>query len=241
MSSAHCVPSASPSPAWAVLGGLHLLTLTRLGIGRFHLAEFDRYDLANFNRQVGATLSTLGLPKLEVMTGRARDVNPELELNVFAKGVDAANVDAFLDGVDVFVDGLDFFAFDTRELVFAGGSRGAFLRSPSAAGRRRGAFSTSSQVESASPITSGSPSAPAPSDRSGSCSVSPQRCCTGAISRTCHSSDLKTSRDAAMVAAMACHICAGIAATRVRQAAIATRISRGGAARGPFRRVIGTS
>ena len=32
------------------VGGLHLLTLARLGIGRFRLAEFDRFDLANFNR-----------------------------------------------------------------------------------------------------------------------------------------------------------------------------------------------
>lgn len=100
------------------VGGLHLLTLARLGIGRFHLAEFDRYDIANFNRQIGATVRTIGLPKLEVMAKMARDVNPELDLRIFGDGVSAANIDAFLDGVDVFVDGLDFFAFDTRELVF---------------------------------------------------------------------------------------------------------------------------
>ncbi len=100
------------------VGGLHLLTLTRLGIGRFHLAEFDRFDLANFNRQVGASMHTLGSPKLDVMTALARDIDPELEIVPFAAGVNAGNVDRFLDGVDVFVDGLDFFAFDTRELVF---------------------------------------------------------------------------------------------------------------------------
>ncbi len=100
------------------VGGLHLLTLARLGIGRFRLAEFDRYDLANFNRQVGAAMRTLGLPKLDVMLRMARDINPELEVETFGDGVEASNVEAFLDGVDVFVDGLDFFAFDTRELVF---------------------------------------------------------------------------------------------------------------------------
>jgi molybdopterin/thiamine biosynthesis adenylyltransferase len=100
------------------VGGLHLLTLARLGIGRFHLAEFDRYDIANFNRQVGATMSTLGLPKLDVMMRMARDINPELEIGAFGGGVDQSSVDAFLDGVDIFVDGLDFFAFDVREIVF---------------------------------------------------------------------------------------------------------------------------
>jgi len=101
------------------VGGLHLLTLVRLGIGRFHLAEFDRYGLENFNRQVGASVSTLGKPKLEVMIRMARDVNPELEVRDFGNGVDATTIGAFLDGVDLFVDGLDFFAFDTREIVFA--------------------------------------------------------------------------------------------------------------------------
>lgn len=100
------------------VGGLHLLTLVRLGVGRFHLAEFDRFDLANFNRQVGASMSTLDLPKLDVMIGLARDINPDVDIVPFAAGVDDANVDAFLNGVDAFVDGLDFFAFSARQLVF---------------------------------------------------------------------------------------------------------------------------
>ena len=37
------------------VGGVHLLTLARLGIGRFAIADLDRFDLVNFNRQVGAT------------------------------------------------------------------------------------------------------------------------------------------------------------------------------------------
>lgn len=101
------------------VGGVHLLTLCRLGIGKFHLAEFDTFDLANFNRQAGATVSTLGLGKMEVMIRQARDINPELEIKEFAGGVTTDNLDAFLDGVDIYVDGLDFFAFQTRQQVFA--------------------------------------------------------------------------------------------------------------------------
>jgi hypothetical protein len=100
------------------VGGLHLLTLIRLGIERFHLADFDTFDLVNFNRQVGATIGTIDKPKLAVMTQLARDINPRVDITGFADGVTSANVDAFLAGVDVFVDGLDFFAFDARELVF---------------------------------------------------------------------------------------------------------------------------
>jgi tRNA A37 threonylcarbamoyladenosine dehydratase len=40
------------------VGGAHLLTLARLGIGRFAIADADTFELANFNRQVGATVPT---------------------------------------------------------------------------------------------------------------------------------------------------------------------------------------
>lgn len=101
------------------VGGTHLLTLCRLGIGKFHLAEFDTFDLVNFNRQAGATVSTLGLGKLEVMIRQALDINPDLDITGFADGVTSDNLDAFLDGVDIYVDGLDFFAFQARQQVFA--------------------------------------------------------------------------------------------------------------------------
>ena len=100
------------------VGGAHLLTLVRLGIGGFRLADFDRFDVANFNRQAGAFMSTVGLEKTAVMAQMARDINPELRLKVFAEGVDDANLDEFLSGVDLFVDGLDFFVLDVRRRVF---------------------------------------------------------------------------------------------------------------------------
>lgn len=101
------------------VGGIHLLTLCRLGIGQFHLADFDTFDLANFNRQAGATVSTLGQQKLDVMIRQAHDINPELEIKGFSDGVTADNLEAFLDGIDLYIDGLDFFAFEARQMVFA--------------------------------------------------------------------------------------------------------------------------
>lgn len=100
------------------VGGVHLLTLARLGIGAFHIADFDHFDVANFNRQVGATMSTLGQPKVDVLAGMALDINPELQLQRFPEGVTKQNLAAFFDGVDLYVDGLDFFAFDARQATF---------------------------------------------------------------------------------------------------------------------------
>jgi molybdopterin/thiamine biosynthesis adenylyltransferase len=90
-----------------------------LGIGGFHIADFDTFDIANFNRQAGATVSTLGLTKSSVLAGLARGINPEVELETFDKGVTEENIDAFLAGIDLYVDGLDFFAFSARQMVFA--------------------------------------------------------------------------------------------------------------------------
>jgi molybdopterin/thiamine biosynthesis adenylyltransferase len=105
------------------VGGGHLLTLTRLGIGAFHIADFDAFELANFNRQTGAGLSSLGRKKIDVLAEMARQVNPTLDLRLFPGGVDGRNLDRFLDGVDVFVDGLDFFAVSARRGVFAACAR----------------------------------------------------------------------------------------------------------------------
>lgn len=100
------------------VGGFHLLTLARLGIQHFHLADLDTFELANFNRQAGATMSSLGQDKVEVLARMAREINPDCDIKVFPKGVHAGNLDEFMTGVDLYVDGLDFFAFQAREEMF---------------------------------------------------------------------------------------------------------------------------
>ena len=101
------------------VGGNHLLTLARLGIGAFNIADFDTFDLVNFNRQIGAGVSTVGQPKVKVLERMARDINPELDLHCFPEGVSKQNLDGFLEGVDLYADGLDFFAFEARRATFA--------------------------------------------------------------------------------------------------------------------------
>lgn len=105
------------------VGGVHLLTLARLGVGAFSLAEFDHFDLQNFNRQAGATMASLGLPKLDVLVDMARGINPELDIRRFPAGVTRDNVDAFLRDADAYVDGLDFFAFEARTITFGACAR----------------------------------------------------------------------------------------------------------------------
>jgi len=100
------------------VGGAHLLTLTRLGIGHFNVADFDHFELHNFNRQVGANIHSVGRAKVDVMAEMALAINPGLDIRKFADGVNDGNVERFLDGVDLYVDGLDFFVLDERQRVF---------------------------------------------------------------------------------------------------------------------------
>jgi molybdopterin/thiamine biosynthesis adenylyltransferase len=101
------------------VGGAHLLTLCRLGITNFHIADFDDFDLHNLNRQAGALMSSMGCSKIATLAQMARSINPEATIREYPKGVQPDNVDDFLDGVDVYVDGLDFFALPARRMVFA--------------------------------------------------------------------------------------------------------------------------
>ncbi len=101
------------------VGGGHLLTLARLGIGTFNIADFDTFETANFNRQAGATVSSLGKSKVEVLAGMARDINPDLVIRQFPAGINEENLDDFLENADLYVDGLDFFALPARRAVFA--------------------------------------------------------------------------------------------------------------------------
>jgi 23S rRNA (cytosine1962-C5)-methyltransferase len=49
------------------VGGNVLMLLARMGIGRFRIADFDRFERVNINRQPGAASDTIGQPKCDVL------------------------------------------------------------------------------------------------------------------------------------------------------------------------------
>ena len=100
------------------VGGVHLLTLARLGIGQFNIADGDSFEVANFNRQVGAEIESIGCNKATVMAKQAMQINPELTIDVWENPIGEKNIDEFLDGCDLVVDGIDFFSIAARRLLF---------------------------------------------------------------------------------------------------------------------------
>jgi molybdopterin/thiamine biosynthesis adenylyltransferase len=100
------------------VGGAHLQALTRMGIGAFRLADPDVYEVVNFNRQLGATLETVGRRKAEVAAELVHKINPDADLATFPEGITRQNIGAFLSGVDVVVDGIEFFCIETRRMLY---------------------------------------------------------------------------------------------------------------------------
>ncbi len=106
-------------PGLGGVGGLHLITLARLGVGKFNVADPDSFEPANFNRQYGATIKSLGRSKVDVMLAAAMDINPDIEICGINDYIDKDNIEEFLTGVDVVVDGIDLYEIDARRLIFA--------------------------------------------------------------------------------------------------------------------------
>lgn len=63
------------------VGGYVVEALVRSGVGHFDLIDDDKVCLTNLNRQIIATRKTIGQYKVDVMTERIHDINPEAEVN----------------------------------------------------------------------------------------------------------------------------------------------------------------
>lgn len=86
--------------------------LVRAGIGRMTLLDADSVQASNINRQLCALHSTVGREKVDVLSRRFLDHNPELELTVRAEYLEEAQAGALLAGADFdfVVDAIDTIA-----------------------------------------------------------------------------------------------------------------------------------
>jgi tRNA A37 threonylcarbamoyladenosine dehydratase len=59
--------------------------LVRSGIGQLTLVDFDEVCVTNLNRQLHATVRTVGKSKAELMAQRCREVNPDCRVEAVAE------------------------------------------------------------------------------------------------------------------------------------------------------------
>ena len=81
--------------------------LARAGIGNFVLVDKDEVDITNLNRQIIATHSTIGKPKVEVAKQRILDINPNANIEIYqeffmpeTQGILDESIDYIVDAVD---------------------------------------------------------------------------------------------------------------------------------------------
>ncbi|KYK34431.1 MAG: ThiF family adenylyltransferase [Theionarchaea archaeon] len=99
------------------VGGVQLVALARTGISHFSIADPECYQASDVNRQYGASISTLGCKKVEVMNRVVQDINPQACVETFPRGITKANVDQFIQRADVVIDAIEYFALDEKILL----------------------------------------------------------------------------------------------------------------------------
>ena len=93
------------------IGGVGSYTteaLTRAGIGQLTLIDADTVNESNINRQLIATVNTVGLKKVEVAKSRILQINPDAKVNVYPIFFDDETVGEIdFSGVDYIIDAID--------------------------------------------------------------------------------------------------------------------------------------
>lgn len=99
------------------LGGPVAYHLARLGVGEIRLADHDRFEVSNLNRQFGAYMDTIGEYKSEAVAEELKRISPYLKTVVLTESLKEDNLDVFLSGVDCVIDGIDFFSPEAELLL----------------------------------------------------------------------------------------------------------------------------
>ncbi len=115
------------------LGSPVLMYLAAAGVGVIGVADDDKVDLSNLQRQIAHTTARVGVPKVESAAETVKAINPDVNLIRHEVRVDAGNVMELIKDYDIVADGSD--NFETRFLMndacYLGGKTlvsGAILR-----------------------------------------------------------------------------------------------------------------
>ncbi|MGI6576627.1 MAG: tRNA threonylcarbamoyladenosine dehydratase [Eubacteriales bacterium] len=90
------------------VGGYCTEALARSGIGRIALIDKDLISISNLNRQIIATTSSIGRPKVDVMKERINDINPQAIVEIYNMFYNEETSDQIsLKDYDYIVDAID--------------------------------------------------------------------------------------------------------------------------------------
>lgn len=96
------------------IGGAMALRLARFGVKKIKLADPDNFDWSNINRQYGATKSTIGKNKAEVVGELVYKLAEDITVEVYPDGITVDNAEEFVKGCDIVLDQLDFYVIKEK-------------------------------------------------------------------------------------------------------------------------------
>jgi len=97
------------------LGSPALLYLAAAGAGTIGVADADRVDLSNLQRQIIHTTKNIGIPKTQSAKKAIEDLNPDVKVIVYNERLTKENIRNIIKGYDIVLDGSD--NFPTRFLM----------------------------------------------------------------------------------------------------------------------------
>jgi adenylyltransferase/sulfurtransferase len=84
--------------------------LAAAGVGHLTIADDDRVELSNLQRQTIFVTGDVGRTKVAAAASAVQALNPDVAVDTISERIDASNVAGLLAGADVVVDGSDNFA-----------------------------------------------------------------------------------------------------------------------------------
>ena len=83
--------------------------LSRAGIGKIGIVDYDKVDISNIHRQSIYTLKDVGKYKVEVLKKKIIDINPDVKTKIYKNKITKKNAYKILNQFDIIVDGSDNF------------------------------------------------------------------------------------------------------------------------------------
>lgn len=109
-------------------------SLVRTGIRNITLVDSDRICVTNVNRQLHATMKTVGEVKVEALKNRLLEINPNAQIQAIQKIYNAENHDFFeIDKYDFIVDAIDSLGSKVHLIRMATRTNAVFFSSMGAA------------------------------------------------------------------------------------------------------------
>lgn len=95
--------------------------ITRAGVGSLLILDSDVVNQSNKNRQLIALDSTMGKSKVDVLTARLHDINPQMEITGIKEYLTEDNVEGLLKNqkVDFIIDAIDTLSPKIALIIYA--------------------------------------------------------------------------------------------------------------------------